>query len=111
MFLENETELFRFLQRLHLGSNPLAETLVGDLRNQVFNFGHADKSCIRSRANQPCLMTVSVGFLVPEIKVGRTYLRLTTGTSEGPTKERFQRAPGGARIERCLSFEVSEVSL
>jgi hypothetical protein len=30
-----------------------------------------------------------VGTLVPEIKVGRTYLRLTTGTSEGPRKNAF----------------------
>jgi hypothetical protein len=43
--------------------------------------------------------------------MGRTYLRPVTGTSEGPTKERFQRAPVGARIERCPSFEISEVSL
>jgi len=34
---------------------------------------------IRSRANQPCLVTVSVGTLVPE-KMGRTYLRPNTGT-------------------------------
>ena len=35
---------------------------------------------IRSRANQPCVKTVFVGTLVPEIKEGRTYLRPTTGT-------------------------------
>ena len=34
----------------------------------------------RSRANQLCMVTVSVGTLVPEIKMGRTYLRPFTGT-------------------------------
>ena len=63
-----------------------------------------------ARAFQPCLVTVSVGFRMPETKMGRAYLRPITGTSEGPTKERFQRAPVGARIERRLSFEISEVS-
>ena len=33
--------------------------------------------------------TVFVGTLVPEIKMGRTYLRPITGTSEGPQKNAF----------------------
>ena len=54
---------------------------------------------------QPCRV---VGFLrweslVPK-KKGRTYLRPVTGTSEGPTQERFQRAPDGARVERRPAF-------
>jgi len=44
---------------------------------------------VRSRANQPCVETVFVGTLVPEIKMGRTYLRPITGTSEGPQKNAF----------------------
>ena len=34
----------------------------------------------RSRANQPCVVTVSVGTVVPETKMGRTYLRPVSGT-------------------------------
>ena len=43
-------------------------------------FSPCRQSRIRSRANQPCLQTVFVGTLVPEIKMGRTYLRPYTGT-------------------------------
>jgi hypothetical protein len=63
-----------------------------------------------ARVFQPCLVTVFVGFLVPEMKMGRTYLRPISGTSEGPTKERFQCAPARAHLKRCLSSEISEVS-
>ena len=45
---------------------------------RIFRFGrHGLK---RSRANQPCLVTVSVGTPVPEMKMGRIYLRPKTGT-------------------------------
>ena len=40
-------------------------------------------------------------------KVGRTYLRPTTGT-EMPLKERFQYAPVGAYVERSLLMRNSQ---
>ena len=66
---------------------------------------------IRSRANQPCLQTVFVGTLVPEIQMGRTYLRPITGTSEGPQENAFN-APRSGRTSSAVScVEISEVSL
>ena len=38
-------------------------------------------------------------------KKGRGYSRPESGTGM-PTRERFQRAPGGARVERCLLVEI-----
>jgi hypothetical protein len=43
---------------------------------------------------------------VPEKEGGDTYLRPTTGTGM-PSKERFRRAPMGARLERCPLIEIS----
>ena len=59
VFLENETELLRFLQRLHLGGDSFAESLVGNLRNQVFNFRHADKAVFaRVRISPVCRLSL-----------------------------------------------------
>ena len=47
-----------------------------------------------------------MGTLVPE-KRGTHLLASLLRHLGGPTKERFQRAPGGARIERCPVIEIS----
>ena len=66
VILENETELFRFLQRLHLGGDSNAESFVGYLCNQILNFSHADKAMFLLQTKECCLMgTVSKGIAVP----------------------------------------------
>ena len=59
-----------------------------------------------TRVFQPCLVTVSVGTLMPEIRNGTHLLASQYRHLGGPTEGRFQCAPAGAHLKRCLLVEI-----